>query len=117
MDNFAKRFKIEASPVAPEGQVIIRKNVRFTLITPCLLRVEREAKGRFCDEPTQSVWFRSFDTPKFEIKENDDEIEIKTTKAIKSNKLNLPSVKYNKSFEEKYGAKAPIPAIIKEIKI
>ena len=81
MDNFAKRFKIEASPVAPEGQVIIRKNVRFTLITPCLLRVEREAKGRFCDEPTQSVWFRSFDTPKFEIKENDDEIEIKTTKA------------------------------------
>ncbi len=81
MDNFAKRFKIDCSPVAPEENVIIRGNTRFTVLTPCLLRVENQRNGAFCDEPTQSVWFRDFCKPQFEVRENDDTIIIKTTKA------------------------------------
>ena len=81
MDTFAKRFAIDASPVAVEGQSFTRGNVRFTVITPCLLRVEVQKKGLFCDEATQSVWFRDFDAAKYEVKEDGDEIEIKTTKA------------------------------------
>ena len=77
MDTFAKRFAIDASPVAVEGQSFTRGNVRFTVITPCLLRVEVQKKGLFCDEATQSVWFRDFDAAKYEIKEDGDEIEIK----------------------------------------
>ena len=92
MDNFQDRFKISASPVAQASHVVVRKNVRFTVITPCLLRVEVQSKGKFCDEPTQSVWFRDFDKPEFKVNESRDTIEIKTTKAnflysFKANKM------------------------------
>ena len=70
MDNFAKRFKIDCSPVAKEECVVVRRGTRFTVLTPCLLRVENQKNGNFCDEPTQSVWFRDFDAPKFEVKED-----------------------------------------------
>ncbi len=81
MSEFAHRFKIDCSPVAHKSHTIIRKNTRFTIITPCLLRVETQSKGKFCDEPTQSVWFRDFEMPEFKINESRDSIEIKTTKA------------------------------------
>ncbi|MBQ6872896.1 MAG: DUF5110 domain-containing protein [Clostridia bacterium] len=92
MDSFAKRFKIDCSPLGRESHTIVRKNTRFTIITPCLLRVEHQSKGKFCDEPTQSVWFRDFDEPAFEIVDSDDTVEIKTTKAnflysLKSQKM------------------------------
>ena len=81
MDSFAQRFKIEASPVAHESQVIVRGNIRFTVLTPCLLRVENQKNARFCDEATQSVWFRDFDYPRYEVKDDGDTVTIKTTKA------------------------------------
>ena len=81
MEQFAKRFEIDCSPVAHKSHTIVRKNVRFTVITPCLLRVEVQPKGKFCDEPTQSVWFRDFCEPEFKVNESRDTIEIKTTKA------------------------------------
>lgn len=92
MDNFARRFKIECSPVAPEKNVIIRKNIRFTVITPCLLRVEAQKEGKFCDEPTQSVWFRDFCECDFQVSEAKGNIEIRTDKAtfvysLKANKM------------------------------
>ncbi len=81
MEQFAQRFKIDCSPVAHKSHTIVRKNTRFTVITPCLLRVEVQSKGKFCDEPTQSVWFRDFCEPEFKVNESRDTIEIKTTKA------------------------------------
>ena len=45
MDSYTKRFKIDCSPVAPEENVAVFGNTRFTVITPCLLRVEYQAKG------------------------------------------------------------------------
>ena len=93
MSDFHNRFKIDCSPVAHQSNVIVHGNVRFTVITPCLLRVEVQHKGPgFCDEPTQSVWFRDFDKPEFKVQETDSTIEIKTTKAnflysFKQNKM------------------------------
>ena len=81
MENFEKRFKIDCSPVAKEECVVVRGNTRFTVLTPCLLRVENQRDGAFCDEPTQSVWFRDFSAPKFEVTDNGDTITIRTTKA------------------------------------
>ena len=81
MDNFAKRFKIDCSPVAKSESIIVRGNTRFTVLTPCLLRVENQRNGAFCDEPTQSVWYRDFAAPQYEVRENDDTVIIKTTKA------------------------------------
>ncbi len=92
MDSFAKRFKIECSPVALKEQTIIRNRTRITVITPCLLRVENQADGKFCDEPTQSVWFRDFCKTEFKTSEKNGIIEIRTDGAtfvysLKSNKM------------------------------
>ena len=92
MDSFAKRFKIDCSPVAPAKQTIVRGGTRLTVITPCLLRVEVQSEGKFCDEPTQSVWFRDFCETEFETKESGGVIEIKTAEttfvySLKSNKI------------------------------
>ena len=81
MENYSKRFKIDCSPVAPESQTIVVGKVRFTVLTPYLLRVEVQSKGKFCDEPTQSVWFRDFDKPEYAYSLDNDIVEIKTTKA------------------------------------
>ena len=81
MEQFAKRFKIDCSPKAPDSQVIVRGGTRLTVIAPCLLRVEYEKDGKFCDEPTQSVWFRDFCDTAYELNESGDTIEIKTEKA------------------------------------
>ena len=82
MSNFSQRFKIDCSPVAPEKQVIVRGNVRLTVIAPCLLRAEVQKNGKFCDEPTQSVWFRDFCETKFDVAEKNGVVEIKTEKAV-----------------------------------
>jgi len=92
MEQFAKRFKIECSPVADKNQVYVNGNTRLTVITPCMLRVENQADGKFCDEPTQSVWFRDFCKCDFETKESGGTVEIKTSKAtfvysLKSKKM------------------------------
>lgn len=92
MDSFAKRFKIDCSPKAADSQSIVIGKTRFTVITPCLLRVEVQKNGYFCDEPTQSVWFRDFDAAKYEVKNENDTVEIKTTKvnylwSTKENKM------------------------------
>ena len=81
MERFYDRFKPDCSPVALASHTIVRKNVRISVLTPCLLRVETQSKGKFCDEPTQSVWFRDFCQPEFKVNESSDTIEIKTTKA------------------------------------
>ena len=88
MEQFAKRFKIDCSPVAKNSQVIVRGGTRLTVITPCLLRVEYEKNGKFCDEPTQSVWFRDFCDVKYELNESGDTLEIKTDKASFTYSLN-----------------------------
>lgn len=81
MEQFFDRFKIDCSPVAHKTHTLVRDNVRFTVLTPCLLRVETQSRGKFCDEPTQSVWFRDFCKPEFKVNESSGTIEIKTTKA------------------------------------
>lgn len=81
MEQFFDRFKIDCSPKAHDSHTIVKGGIRITVITPCLVRVEEQSKGKFCDEPTQSVWFRDFCKPEFKVNESSDTIEIKTTKA------------------------------------
>ena len=92
MDTFAKRFKIDCSPVADKKQIYVNGGTRLTVITPCMLRVEKQAQGKFCDEPTQSVWFRDFCKCDFEAKEANGVVEIKTEKvtfvySLRANKM------------------------------
>ncbi len=92
MERFYDRFKPDCSPVSHKSHTIVREDVRITVLTPCLLRVETQNQAKFCDEPTQSVWFRDFCKPEFKVNESSDTIEIKTTKAnflysLKSQKM------------------------------
>ncbi len=80
MDSYAKRFKIDCSPVADKKQIYVNGATRLTVITPFMLRVEKQKDGKFCDEPTQSVWFRDFCKCAFEVKEANGKVEIKTEK-------------------------------------
>ena len=80
MEQFFDRFKIDCSPKAHDSHTIVKGGIRITVITPCLVRVEEQSKGKFCDEPTQSVWFRDFCESGFDVKENGGKIEIKTEK-------------------------------------
>ena len=63
MDSFAQRFKIEASPVAHESRVIVRGNIRFTVLTPCLLRVDNQNHGTIRSELPRRRNGRSSDFP------------------------------------------------------
>lgn len=93
MENYFDAFKINCSPMANENCTFTYAKVRITVLGKCLVRVEKTNNGKFCDEPTQSVWFRNFELPKIEKKTNGSNIIIKTEGAEFS--INLRNGKMN----------------------
>ena len=73
-----KRFEINAPSATDKAFTAVFGNVRFSVLTPRLLRVE---KGNFCDEPTQRVWGRNFDKPVFKCEKKGGVVHIVTEKA------------------------------------
>ncbi|MDE6566047.1 MAG: DUF4968 domain-containing protein, partial [Clostridia bacterium] len=57
---------------------VIFGNVRISVITDKLVRIEVSNDDNFCDLPTQKVWHRAFANPKFDSKDNGKIITIKT---------------------------------------
>ena len=95
---FKDTFSYIKEPKTDSKYVFIKGNFRFSVLTSRLLRVEFSQDMNFCDEVTQAVLFRNFDTPEFEIQESKRNIIIKTqdaefnfdlkSKLMKSVKLN-----------------------------
>ena len=54
-------------PVGRPENTIQGDKYRFTLLTPCLIRMEYREDGKFEDRPTQVVWNRKFDPVEFRI--------------------------------------------------
>lgn len=79
---FLKTFGWKSDSKTDERFTFTKNNVRFSLLTPRLLRIEHNKKGLFTDEPTQSVINRNFDKPAFNIVEDGDKVIIITTKTI-----------------------------------
>ena len=73
-----KRFEVKTASATAAEFIKVIDGVRFSVLTPCLLRVEH---GNFCDEPTQRVWGRAFDTPAFRFERKGSEVHIITDKA------------------------------------
>lgn len=63
MEEFAQEFGIRTASRTPEACQWIVEDVRFSILTGNLLRVEH---GPFCDQPTQAVWYRAFQSPPFQ---------------------------------------------------
>lgn len=78
MERFAKAFRDEISGKTPDSQICLKNNVRISVLTSRLVRIETQPDGIFCDMPTQTVLNRNFETPSFEVKENNSGIEIRT---------------------------------------
>ncbi len=79
---FLKTFSWKSDSKTDDKFVFIKNNVRFSLLTSRLLRVEYDKKGIFTDEPTQSIINRNFDKPEFKVVEDGDKVIIITTKTI-----------------------------------
>ncbi len=60
MREYLDKFDLETNEFTPASQVFTINSYRFSVITPCLLRVEMQESGKFCDFPTQSVINRNF---------------------------------------------------------
>ncbi|WP_051943317.1 MULTISPECIES: glycoside hydrolase family 31 protein [Luteibacter] len=68
----------EGGAAARPEAIIERGEVRFTVLTPRLIRMEWSADRRFRDGRTQVVVHRALDAPPFQIVEDDVAIQIET---------------------------------------
>ena len=58
-------FEINFDPVADPEAMVLGENVRFTLLTERLLRLEYSPDGLFEDRPSQAFWVRRLPVPPF----------------------------------------------------
>ncbi|MDD6146897.1 MAG: glycoside hydrolase family 31 protein [Oscillospiraceae bacterium] len=79
---FRETFHHESKSKTDEKFTVIKNNVRLSLLTSRLLRVEIDRKGHFTDEPTQSVFCRCFDEPEFKVIEDGDTVILITAKTV-----------------------------------
>ena len=57
-------------------------DLRLSVLSERILRVEKSADGTFTDEPTQTIVNRSFAKPEFEASETEDKVTVTTKKAV-----------------------------------
>ena len=72
------RFSLEAQPKAL-NTIRVGKDIRITVLTPCLIRVE---KRTFTDLPTQTVWNRRFDNPEYSYHTAEGRLIITTEETV-----------------------------------
>lgn len=79
---FTDTFAWSCDSKTDESLVITKNNVRLSLLTERLLRVEADPKKNFIDAPTQTVVNRNFCKPQIRVMEDGDVVIIMTTKTI-----------------------------------
>lgn len=71
------KFNYQLAQANPKS-VIQGLKYRITILTERLIRFEYQPDGIFEDRPTELIWFRHFEKPEFEIKEDKKYLEINT---------------------------------------
>lgn len=69
-------------PQAPEDSIVQFGPVRFTILTPMLIRLEFDPEQKFEDRPTQVFWYRDLPAPEFSVHEAGDHLRIETDKLM-----------------------------------
>ncbi len=82
MREYLDKFDLETNEKTPESQVYTYNSYRFSVITPQLLRVEKQDNGIFCDFPTQSVINRSFCATEAAFKADGNTVSVFTDKTV-----------------------------------
>lgn len=102
---FTDTFSLKCDSKTDDALVIKKNNVRLSLITERLLRVEVDPDKNFIDAPTQSIFNRNFAKPQIRTVEDGDVVIIMTTKTIfrydtKNEKMIGISLKGGKNLSE-----------------
>lgn len=83
MGYFEEQFGMHVQSRTRESQTAVFGNVRISVLTSRLLRVETmNADGAFCDQPTQKVWYRDFEQPRFDASQKGQMLTVRTEQAI-----------------------------------
>ena len=78
MEHFINAFSDEMNGKTADSQVFIKGNMRISILTSRLIRIETQPDLKFCDLSTQAVLNRNFDTPEFTVTDNSNGFTIKT---------------------------------------
>ena len=76
-----KHLIAKTQPIALAENTVFWKDVRVTVLSESLFRVEKDVDKKFCDGATQTVWFRNMPAVDFTAEETDKELVVKTAKA------------------------------------
>ncbi|MBI5031350.1 MAG: DUF5110 domain-containing protein [Chloroflexi bacterium] len=66
------------SPVANPDAIVLAPNVRFTIFTSRLIRIEYSPTNQFEDHASQAFWYRQQPVPKFRVDKNGNTTTITT---------------------------------------
>ena len=78
MKNLHERLLAKTHGKANESNIIIENNVRITVLSDILIRIET---GAFTDLPSQTVWYRNSDKVNFKTEKNGGILNVITDKA------------------------------------
>ncbi len=72
----AKHFQIEFEPAASQKAVVFCEQLRITVLTSGILRLEYDPQEEFDNRPTQLVWKRKLTVPEFSLEKNEQKLII-----------------------------------------
>ena len=67
-----KHLIAKTEPAALQENMVVRKDVRITVLGSRLFRIEQQLEGHFCDQATQTVWFRRAGQTAFSVSEEQE---------------------------------------------
>ena len=68
-------------PMADPANIVLWDDMRVTVLTDRLFRMEKDAGRIFCDEATEAVWFRDMPPVSFTTEERGGKLYIQTARA------------------------------------
>ena len=76
MSELNKQLLAKTDAKSNEENVILSGNVRVSVLTATMIRVEFSTEGKFTDLPSQSIWYRNFGKVDFTYTTNADILTI-----------------------------------------
>lgn len=73
-------YKLPCSPLAPKCNQVVGEKYRITFLSECLVRLEYDESGLFCDYPTQTVINRDFPPVDYTIYRKPDGLVLRTSR-------------------------------------
>ncbi len=78
MSTIPSHFQLSFSPLADPKAIVGGENIRFTVLTSRLIRMEYSPTSQFEDRASQLVWSRELTVPAFEVMQKNGRLVIET---------------------------------------